>query len=278
MRTMRVHRPWGRVLAITCGPALLAMESVTSGAGWLEVLAAILAGLGLVAFVAPALCLWWTCRHLSVSRTAIDAQVGVAFRVGLAPIALPVLLQPVEPKGVAQLVRGHDCDWQITPARRGPLHRASAVAATAFPFGLFWWSRRIEMALPPEVVVAPRPTQVSPGAVASAATNQSWPLLREMVPSDSVRAIHWSTSARLGRPVVLQMPNGGATAPHILVVHLDGTPQQVEQQAADYFGQALQALQRSSLRMSVRTPTGRHEHLVTSVVAAGRLLGMAVPG
>lgn len=101
--------------------------------------------------------------------------------------------------------------WE--PVRRGPTRFLRVELSTRFPFGLFDKSREIELV--DECVVFPRevpPPPVRPRRSMSLGERPSgrggmgveFFGLREAQPHDEARLIHWRTSARRGRPVVIE--------------------------------------------------------------------------
>jgi uncharacterized protein (DUF58 family) len=106
-----------------------------------------------------------------------------------------------------------DVAYRWVPKKRGRVHFVRVEIATRFPFGLFEKWREID--LPADAVVFPREVpapmlmpkravpfgerpsgQVGPG--------QEFFALRDIRAGDDARAIHWRTSARRGRPVVVE--------------------------------------------------------------------------
>jgi uncharacterized protein (DUF58 family) len=134
------------------------------------------------------------------------------------------------------------------PARRGELDSIDASLSTRFPFSLF--EKSAGLAVPAAVIVYPRP---SPPAARSgdrpvaAPTGRPFlsgrvgvfPLgVREHLPSDPVRDIHWKTTARTGRWMVKER-EGEATPALELRVEEGGTPEAFEVQLSEACGAVL---------------------------------------
>ena len=140
------------------------------------------------------------------------------------------------------------------PARRGELDSILASVSTRFPFSLF--EKSVELDIPAGVIVYPRP---SPPAERSenlpVAAPSGRPFLsgrvgafprgvREHLPSDPVRDIHWKTTARTGRWMVKERE--GEAAPGVeLRVEETGTPEAFEARLSDACGAVLELERRT---------------------------------
>jgi uncharacterized protein (DUF58 family) len=94
---------------------------------------------------------------------------------------------------------------------RGRARFGGTIVSTRFPFGLFEKTRFFELPgevimLPGRIRVAAPPSAIAPGEGGRSAglrgAGQDFRELREMVPGDDPRLIHWPGTARLGRPIV----------------------------------------------------------------------------
>lgn len=123
---------------------------------------------------------------------------------GTRPVALPAL----PAKGTVEV------RVEVVPGRRGPLVLAGGMLARPDPFGLFRaWCRSAQ---PQTVLVLPRRHRLPPirlpgqsqyqqGGVAMAAgigEAEEFVALRDYRRGDSLRRVHWRTTARLGQPIV----------------------------------------------------------------------------
>ena len=134
------------------------------------------------------------------------------------------------------------------PTRRGKLDSIHASLSTRFPFSLF--EKSVDLDIPAGVIVYPRPSP--PGALCEdlpAAAPSGRPLLsgrvgafprgvREHLPSDPVRDIHWKTTARTGRWMVKER-EGEATPWIDLRVAESGTPEVFEARLSEACGAVL---------------------------------------
>ena len=101
--------------------------------------------------------------------------------------------------------------YPSTPRARGPLRLKEVIASTRYPFGLFEKSRRLPVE--DELLVYPALLQASAlqrqerragseVATPRRGTGAELAGLRDYLPGDEARLIHWRRTARLGRPVV----------------------------------------------------------------------------
>lgn len=101
--------------------------------------------------------------------------------------------------------------------RRGLHTLHDLLATSAFPFGLMRMTRRL--AFRNEILVYPRPARLSPGfehqlmrsarfygesSVASRGQEEVYGV-REYLPGQNVTRIHWRTTARSGKPMILEL-------------------------------------------------------------------------
>jgi uncharacterized protein (DUF58 family) len=95
--------------------------------------------------------------------------------------------------------------------RRGRVVFEGTIVSTRFPFGFFEKRRYVELF--DEVIVLPERIEVDPSLPFSKegsgvrssdrpGAGQDFRDLREMVPGDDPRRIHWRSTARLGRPMI----------------------------------------------------------------------------
>jgi uncharacterized protein (DUF58 family) len=170
-----------------------------------------------------------TLRALSVERVLpADAQVGKPCLVGVRIFnhkrrasSYAVLAKDIAEAGetgrafALTIDGGHykDVAYRWEPAKRGRVEFVRISLGTRFPFGLFEKWRECE--LPGEAVVFPRevpapmvlPKRAAPlGETPSNAAGQGQEFfaLRDIRAGDDARSIHWVTSARRGRPVVVE--------------------------------------------------------------------------
>jgi len=140
------------------------------------------------------------------------------------------------------------------PARRGEIDSIDASLSTRFPFSLF--EKSIELAVPAVVIVYPRPLPPAarredlPVAAPSGRPFVSGRVgafprgVREHLPADPVRDIHWKTTARTGRWMVKER-EGEATPAIDLCVEEGGTPEAFETRLSEACGAVLELERRA---------------------------------
>ena len=258
-----------------------------SGAGWpLVVLAGLLAVLA-VATVWPAAAL----ARLTVSaRAPRDALAGrpVAVELEVGGGRQPVKVRLVDPPG----------GWSWTeppaagrltavPARRGVVGTLRLEARCAGPLGLVWWRRPFEIVLSRPLEVGPAPIETAlPAMAVSGATAGEGSAgaargttvvrsVREYLPGDAARLVHWPATARRGTLTVkeLEAPTGPVLA---IVADLRGDPELAEAAAGRAAGLALVAL-RCGITVILLTAEagGARVAVVPDALEVGRRLARA---
>ena len=180
-RGVRPVRPV--VPLLSCGALVLAWGLVAhnSGAGWVQAVGDVLAGILLVGLVAPAVaCARARVRVLDspadgtagmpVELTALASSAcgcgrctPPAPRPSSAPTSrrarpgAPPPASPVAPGDSAPARPRHDQGTlTLLPERRGVHEDVVIELSSAAPFGLLWWRRTVRVALPRPLHVAPR--------------------------------------------------------------------------------------------------------------------------
>ncbi|MCB1125916.1 MAG: DUF58 domain-containing protein, partial [Verrucomicrobiae bacterium] len=173
-------------------------------------------------------------RDPPVTLAEFDARLrpgraNRSFRLSdsLPPIRMaqtrPEALPSLPPKGTVEVT------VRVLPHRRGPLVLTGGLVARRDPFGLFRAFSRVRK--PHTVLVLPRRyplpplalpgrTQYQRGGVAMAAgvgESEEFISLREYRQGDSLRRIHWRSTARRGEPIVKEFQDEHFTR-HALVL------------------------------------------------------------
>ena len=157
------------------------------------------------------------------------------------------------------------------PARRGERDSIRVSLSTRFPFSLF--EKSVELDVPAGIIVYPRPCPFAAGCeglpVMAAAERPfrngrigALPRgVREHLPGDPVRDIHWKSTARTGRWMVKERE--GEAMPVIdLCVEEGGSPEAFETRLSEACGAVLELARRASpfrLRIGDRICAGAND-------------------
>jgi uncharacterized protein (DUF58 family) len=183
----------------------------SSGSGWVQAVGALLAAVlitGLAAPVVPAHRARIVCR-----ASPSDAEAGRPVELSMVANG-PLRVRPVYPVGAAARAEGTTHGSRpvvvtITPDRRGVVDRVVVELASCAPFGLLWWAREVDVALPRPLHVAPRfgqpdPVGAHPDTAAGSARRRT-PSgygeprgVRPYQPGDTRRSIHWPATSHVG--------------------------------------------------------------------------------
>jgi len=148
-----------------------------------------------------------TCSASGKRFPAMSLTVGLSF----GETALTARFPEIPAGGRATRV------LSFIPGRRGALPRLSCVVSTRFPFGLF--EKSMDAPAETSILVYPEPSgageagesrAVNGGAAAAGRQGSSIRGVREHMPADAVRDIHWKTSARMGKWMVKERENEAA--------------------------------------------------------------------
>jgi uncharacterized protein (DUF58 family) len=266
------------VLVVALGGAFLAIAR-TSGAGWVLVLMALLAGLLVAGIVAPVVPLARLRLHVAPSP---DAEVGRPLAIELRPgFGTGSVLVRIPALGLGW-VRARPGVAEGIPACRGIVEQVYVDAWCAAPLGLVAWQRRLRLVVPEPVHVAPAPSAVDlpPLPERHGRGDEVVRGVRRYEPGDPQRLVHWPSLARTG---VLSVREFEAFDRPVLTVAvmLDGPAGAAEveaaaSQAAGLVGVALRAglaveLWTAEVAGPVRAP-------VRTALDGGRRLAAAVAG
>lgn len=262
----------------------------TTGSGWLVVLLAGMVAVLVAGAVLPPLAL----RRLAVAVAAppdatatrplsVDVTVkgrGRGLRVrALQPGGEEVR---VDPPATGQLT--------VIPSRRGLLGAVTLEVRTSAPLGFVSWRRQLVVGLPRPVEVGPLPVEAtrfpSPRSGAAGedsptgggAQDESVRGVRDYLPGDAIRLVHWPASARTGDLMVKEL-EAPASPRLALVVDVSGPEDVGDAVAARAAGLALAALRRGvPVTMLTAEAGGPVVGPVGSGVEVGRRLARAVAG
>jgi uncharacterized protein (DUF58 family) len=260
-------------------------SQANSGSGWVQALGALLASFILIGLLGPAVAV----GRVAVRVTACDAD-GVAGSPSHVTVRVgrPARLTPVSPPGEPVLTGGHpEVEVELVPARRGVVTRCRITVASAAPFGLLWWERRLSLPLPRPLVVAPRvgdpdratlDSSESPGEdERRVPTRVGEPRgVRPYRPGDLRHWVHWPATAHTGSLMVREM-EGPVWRPVVVDAQLAADPLIAERQAERAMGTVARLLG-TGRAVELRTvePGGPVAETVRDLADAGRRLARAV--
>lgn len=259
------------------------------GAGWVQFVGDLVFGALLVGMVGPSVVTGLV--KLEVHDAPSDGETGLPLGLQVAASSR-VRVRPVDPPGPEAFVGpagGHDDEGvTLVVPRRGVFATLTVDVASAAPFALQWWTRRVTLPLPRELHVAPRrgrPDEIRPdrdaraGDVAVSRPNAHSGLprgARPYIPGDARRQVHWRATAHTGQLMVkeLERPSG---EPVTVVVDLPTDPDEAERSAGRALGTVVELLRNDEVvRLQTYEPAGTVTGLVVDRRQAGRRLARAV--
>ncbi len=144
----------------------------------------------------------------------------------------------------------------LLPPCRGVHETVTLDIATAAPFALQWWTRRVVLPLPAALHVAPRrgrPWSLPHGITMKPAQRIDWVQAdigeprgaRPYRPGDSRRRVHWRATAHAGELMVREL-EGPSAEPVTVKVTLPSDPDEAERVAERALGTVVQLLERGA--------------------------------
>jgi uncharacterized protein (DUF58 family) len=289
-RWARPARPLAPIAVTAAILVLWFLVAHNSGAGWVQVLGDLVFGALVVGMIAPPLFL--TRARVRIISAPGDGRAGLPVHLQLAA-STRVRVRPVDPPGDEALVgpmeRGASGDDRVMllPLRRGVHDTVTLHIATAAPFALQWWTRRITLPLPGTLHIAPRRGQAEPlprrpdadagEADAQAHTDVGLPRgARPYAWGDHRRHVHWQATAHAGELMMRELERPLAETVDVSVI-LPGDPDQAERMAERALGSVLLLLDRGTpVRLATVEASGPVQAAVRDRRQAGRRLARAV--
>jgi len=272
----------GTVLAIGAWAAV----AHNSGAGWVQALGALLAAFLFVGLAAPALAV----RRIRCAATAgpVDATAGSPAVIEVR-VSAPARLRPLDPTGPERVTgRRHSVEVTVVPDGRGVRRRCTVEVASAAPFGLLWWTKRVVVVLPRALHIAPRIGSPDPtGLVDDNSAGEDARRvdarvgeprgIRQYQPGDLRHAVHWPATAHTGSLMVREMETPASRPVRVLGILPDD--QALAEVAAERVLGTVQGLVNTGRAVVLVTaePGGTVEEPVNGVLDAGRRLARALP-
>jgi len=257
-----------------------------SGAGWVQALGAILAGFLAVGLVVPAFAVRLARCHVVNSPT--DGTVGEPVAVELA-VSRPLRVRLLVPPGPETVTGNRSvCLIEGRSEHRGVMTHCVVVVASAAPFGLLWWSKKVLLPLSHPLHVAPRrgePDDVNLVQGRSAGEDRRRVSarvgeprgVRQYRPGDLRHWVHWPATAHTGSLMVREMEQP-TSRPVTVRVPLSGGHEAAERQAERALGTVSELLAAGQgVILLTGEPGGVVSERVDSAQQAGRRLARAVP-
>ena len=254
------------------------------GAGWVQALGDVVGAGLVVGLAAPAL----SCARARLTVAAVPADPVAGAECTLSVDADRRLRATVlDPPGAAACIGPGAGELVVRPERRGVRRQVLVEVASASPFGLLWWRRRLVLSLPGELVVSPRLGPAldltSPaddhrgeGSRRARADMGEPRSVRSYRSGDERRAVHWPATAHSGELAVKEMEAPRAE-PVVVTVRLPADPDEAERLAERALGSVAALLGRGSEVVLATTEPGRvRSEAVHGVLEAGRRLARAV--
>jgi uncharacterized protein (DUF58 family) len=223
-----------------------------------------------------------------VAENPADAVAGASVEVTVAASS-PVVVRPIDPPGPPRPTgQPRQCVLTVTPPFRGELGTCTLELASAAPFGLLWWTKRVTVPLPRPLCVAPPLGSATRAErhVDDEVGDEGHTIhrrvgeprgVRDYQPGDLRSWVHWRATAHTGTLMVREME--GPTAQPVTVNGvLPDDPDRADEAASQVLGEVASQLAagRAVVLVTVE-PEGEQRRPVTGVLDAGRRLGRALP-
>ena len=268
--------------------ALWWLVAHNAGSGWVQVLGDLVFGALLIGIVGPFVVV--SRARVSVRSAPGDGSAGLPLEVQVRSRSR-VRVRPVDPPGPEAFVgpagRRGGADGVVTllPVRRGVHDAVILDVASAAPFALQWWTKRVRLPLPggaargaplrPGPARAPAPGRGDGRPPRSAPFRHGLPRgARPYVPGDPRRMVHWRATAHAGHMMVRELEQPAAE-PVTITVELPADPEAAERVAEGALASVVGLLERGTpVLLGTREAAGP----VVGAVADRRSAGRASPG
>lgn len=231
-------RPTRKLFVLLGSSLLLFLIGANIQSGWIYVIAACFLGAAAAGMAVPGR----QVRALAIERDVppfgrAGEELGVRLtfrnsrRSSLGPIkgndrlfsGAPFFIDGLPPRGETVL------DYKISPPRRGAYESAAIEVSSSFPFGVATARRRAEVLSP--VIIHPKWVRVAGFPFLEAASTPNEPIhdrrrkgagldfygIREYRPGDSLRHVHWPSTARGQRVLVREFEEQPASRLGVLI-------------------------------------------------------------
>jgi uncharacterized protein (DUF58 family) len=291
---------------VSCAAVLSAWGLVAhnSGAGWVQAVGDVLAGILAVGLVAPAVVAGRAA--VAIVESPSDATSGLPVEL-VATSDTRLRVRPLHPPGPESFVGPHRAragsqrhtivgaatDLErggavtLLPTHRGVHDRVVLELASAAPFGLLWWRKTVVVELPRLLHVGPRLGQPLPlpggreDTAGGGVLDSSVPIgeprgVRPYRPGDQRRWVHWPATAHSGELMVREM-EGPTAEPVTLEIHLPAEAEAAERMAERAMATVVALVDRgASVLLATTEEGGPRTGVVGDRRSAGRRLARAV--
>ena len=290
MIRVRPGRPWVPIPLSIMALFVWWVVAHNSGSGWVQFLGDAALGVILVGIFGPAVIV--ARNKVQVVASPTDATAGLPAAVRLL-VSTRVQVRPIVPAGPDSFCgpitrpKRFDDELILVPTKRGVHSDLILQIASAAPFGLQWWSRKVTVPLPSPLQVAPRLGEQLPlpyldrdhdaGGRQLIRTEIGDPHgIRPYQAGDHRRRVHWPSTAHMGRLMVRENEDQSGH-PVTLRVSLPYDEDSAERTAEQALGTAIKALDLGApLVMATDETDGPVVASVTDPLQAGRRLARAV--
>jgi uncharacterized protein (DUF58 family) len=275
-------RPWGSIPAAAVITAIWWLVARSSGQGWVQALGEVVFGGLVVGVIGP----WLVVRRIdvAVADSPADAVAGlpVEFRLTRSGPARITLAGAGGPEAAGDTL-------VVTFPRHGVHSSLTLEVATAAPFGLQWWGRRVTVPLARPLHVAPRrgrrrhdlrgtAGEDSEGLRARPASAGEMRAPRPYRSGDGRNLVHWPATAHTGELMVRDLEELHGP-PAEMVVVLPADPDAAEALAEGAMAEILAFLEAERpVLLTTTEVSGARTAMVADRRTAGRRLAAAVAG
>jgi uncharacterized protein (DUF58 family) len=260
------------------------------GSGWVQALGDVVFGTLFIGIFGPSVVL--TFAKVRIAGAPVDSVAGtpVAMRFEASTRLRICARSPFEGEAFVGPVGRRTAPERgvpLLPVRRGVHDSVTLDIATAAPFALQWWTRRVELRLPSTLYVAPRPGQPESFPLRDdedTGVTVNWVQTdvgqprgaRPYQPGDSRRRVHWGATAHAGELMVRELERP-SSEPITLTVTLPPDPEEAERVAERALGTIGRLLEQgTTVLLSTVEASGPVLASVTDRRGAGRRLARAV--
>jgi len=282
----RPSKAFGPVAGSVVALGAWAAVAHNSGAGWVQALGALMAAFLFIGLCAPAFVVRRArCR---IVAGPFDATAGTPLELTVI-VTTSLRVRPLAPSGET-LLTGQRREGQLVviPAHRGIIGHCEIEVASAAPFGLLWWKKRVVCDLPRPITVAPRLGAADPAVLSrlGSAGPEARPRNARVGEPRGVRAyhsgdlrhwVHWPATAHTGELMVREMETP-SREPVVVNAVLPADLVEAERAAERVLGSVTGLLETGTgVVLVTAEPHGMVQREVDNVADAGRRLARALP-